>query len=110
MINKFLKLNKKILNHYRSREQIALVNRERPEMAIESSIIISAIYLTVSAIETSKLLAELITLPIASFVFEIAINAEHVSSTKLKTSWEKARLIRSHVITYAVLQKFWNKL
>ena len=43
MINKFLKLNKKILNHYRSREQIALVNRERPEMAIESSIIISAI-------------------------------------------------------------------
>lgn len=43
MINKFLKLNKKILNNYTSRDQIALVNRERPEVAIESSIVVAAI-------------------------------------------------------------------
>ena len=43
MINKFLELNKKILNNYLSQNQIAIVDRARPVSAILSSLIISAI-------------------------------------------------------------------
>ena len=43
MIEKFLKLNKKILLNHKSKKIIGFFNRERPETAVESSIIISAI-------------------------------------------------------------------
>ncbi len=43
MINKFLELNKKILNNYLSQNQIAIVDRARPVSVILSALIISAI-------------------------------------------------------------------
>jgi len=43
MIENFLKLNKQILLKHKSKKFIGLCNRERPETAIEGSIIISAI-------------------------------------------------------------------
>ena len=43
MIEKFLKLNKKILLNHKSKKFIGFINRERPETTVEGSIIISAI-------------------------------------------------------------------